>query len=44
MLARGFDIATISTDIRIFIAAVQQELKAARIGQKKDAKGNGLSY
>ena len=44
VLARGFDIATISTDIRIFIAAVQQELKAARIGQKKDPKDNGLSY
>ena len=44
MLARGFDLATISTDIRIFVAAVQQELKAARIGQKKDAKGEASSY
>jgi 2-keto-3-deoxy-L-rhamnonate aldolase RhmA len=44
MLAQGFDIATISTDIRIFVAAVQQELKAARVGQKKDAKGDPLRY
>src|SRR5260370_38947863 len=44
MLAQGFDIATISTDIRIFVAAVQQELKAARIGQKKDTKADPLSY
>jgi 4-hydroxy-2-oxoheptanedioate aldolase len=44
MLAQGFDLATISTDIRIFVAAVQQELKAARIGQKKDAKGEASSY
>jgi len=44
MLAQGFDIATISTDIRIFVAAVQQELKAARAERKKDAKGDALSY
>jgi 4-hydroxy-2-oxoheptanedioate aldolase len=44
MLAGGFDLATISTDIRIFVAAVQQELKAARIGQKKDTKGEASSY
>ena len=30
MLNRGFDLATVSTDIRIFLAAIQQELKAAR--------------
>jgi len=30
VLDRGFDLATISTDIRIFLAAIQQELKAAR--------------
>jgi 4-hydroxy-2-oxoheptanedioate aldolase len=44
MLAQGFDIATISTDIRIFVAAVQQELKAARGGQMKGAKGDPLRY
>jgi len=33
MLSRGFDLATISTDIRIFVAAVQQEVKAARATQ-----------
>jgi len=43
-LAQGFDLATISTDIRIFVAAVQQELKAARDGQKKDGKGDASSY
>jgi len=43
-LAQGFDLATISTDIRIFVAAVQQELKAARVGQKKDEKGDASSY
>src|SRR6201984_275119 len=35
MLARGFDLATISTDIRIFVAAVPQELKTARTRQKQ---------
>jgi 4-hydroxy-2-oxoheptanedioate aldolase len=35
MLGRGFDLATISTDIRIFVAAVQQELKAARATQQE---------
>jgi 2-keto-3-deoxy-L-rhamnonate aldolase RhmA len=43
-LAQGFDLATISTDIRIFVAAVQQELKAARLGQKKDGKSDASSY
>ena len=43
-LAQGFDLATISTDIRIFVAAVQQELKAARVGQQKDGKGDASSY
>ena len=34
MLDQGFDLATLSTDIRLFIGAVQQELKTARSGQK----------
>jgi 4-hydroxy-2-oxoheptanedioate aldolase len=34
-LGRGFDLATISTDIRIFVAAVQQEVKAAQSAQEK---------
>ena len=44
MLAQGFDLATISTDIRIFVAAVQQELKAARIGQKANTRSDASSY
>jgi len=44
MLAHGFDLATISTDIRIFVAAAQQEIKAARTGQKGGAKVDASSY
>jgi 4-hydroxy-2-oxoheptanedioate aldolase len=30
MLARGFDLATIATDVRIFVAAVQLEVEMAK--------------
>ena len=43
-LAQGFDLATISTDIRILVSAVQQELKAARAGQNRDTEGAASSY
>jgi 4-hydroxy-2-oxoheptanedioate aldolase len=44
MLNQGFDLATISTDVRIFIAAVQGEVKAARTGQKKEAADSASAY
>jgi len=44
MLGQGFDLATISTDIRIFVAAVQAELKDARTAQKKDSLGGASAY
>jgi 4-hydroxy-2-oxoheptanedioate aldolase len=44
MLGRGFDLATISTDIRIFVAAVQQEVKAARTAHPQDAVDAAAAY
>jgi 4-hydroxy-2-oxoheptanedioate aldolase len=44
MLSQGFDLATISTDIRIFIAAVQQELKAARTTPQQRATDTASAY
>jgi 4-hydroxy-2-oxoheptanedioate aldolase len=44
MLGQGFDIATISTDIRIFVAAVQQELKAARTTSGQQAVDTASAY
>jgi 4-hydroxy-2-oxoheptanedioate aldolase len=44
MLDRGFDLASLSTDIRIFVAAVQLELQAARTGQKKEPIDAASAY
>jgi 4-hydroxy-2-oxoheptanedioate aldolase len=44
MLGQGFDLATISTDIRIFVAAVQQELKAARTTSRQQAVDTASAY
>jgi 4-hydroxy-2-oxoheptanedioate aldolase len=44
MLNRGFDLASLATDIRIFVAAVQLELQAARTGQKKDPIDPASAY
>jgi hypothetical protein len=44
MLHRGFDLASLATDIRIFVAAVQLELQAARTGQKKDPIDAASAY
>jgi 4-hydroxy-2-oxoheptanedioate aldolase len=44
MLHRGFDLASLSTDIRIFVAAVQLELQAARTGKKKDPVDDAAAY
>jgi len=44
MLHRGFDLASLSTDIRIFVAAVQQELEAARTARKKDPFDTANAY
>jgi 4-hydroxy-2-oxoheptanedioate aldolase len=44
MLDRGFDLASLSTDIRIFVAAVQLELQAARTRQKKEPIEPAAAY
>jgi 4-hydroxy-2-oxoheptanedioate aldolase len=44
MLHRGFDLASLSTDIRIFVAAVQLELQVARSAQKKDPIDTASAY
>jgi hypothetical protein len=43
-LIRGFELATVSSDIRMFVGAVQQELKAVRGAQKRDAVCTASAY
>jgi 4-hydroxy-2-oxoheptanedioate aldolase len=43
MIGRGFNLATIATDVRIFVAAVKSEVEAAR-RQEKSPIGSSSAY